>query len=81
MNPSNSKGCFKMPAFLGSVTIINIGGSATVEFGDTAFIAPISASKSNTGSGSANTGAVIININAISSTGTVQTDLFDQPIS
>jgi hypothetical protein len=38
-------------------------------------------SNSNQGSGSANTGAVIININAISLTGTVQTDLIDQPIS
>ncbi|MCM2534536.1 spore germination protein [Neobacillus pocheonensis] len=69
-----------MPAFLGSVSIINIGGSAIVEFGDTAFISPISASKSNAGSGSGNTGALIININAISWTGTVETDLIDQPI-
>jgi spore germination protein PF len=70
-----------MPAFLGSVATNNIGGSATVEFGDTAFFSPKFATKSYHGSGSANTGAVNININGISSTATVQTDLIDQPIS
>lgn len=68
-----------MPAFLGPVVINNIGGASTVQFGDTAFISPKSASKTYHGSGSSNTGAQIININGISSSNTIQNDLIDQP--
>jgi spore germination protein PF len=69
-----------MPALTGPVTIINIAGSAIVEFGDTVFISPKFATKTNTGSGSSNTGAEIIVISGISSSGAVQTSLNDQPI-
>jgi spore germination protein PF len=73
---------FFMPAnIFGPVTINNIGGAAIVEFGDTVFISPKNASKSYHGSGSSNTGAQVINNNGISSTGTVQSSLIDQPIS
>ncbi|MFJ7730210.1 spore germination protein [Neobacillus sp. NPDC097160] len=70
-----------MPSFIGSVSINNVGGGAIVEFGDTGFISPKSSTKSNQGSGSANTGAIVVNINVISSSEQEQADLIDQPMS
>jgi spore germination protein PF len=70
-----------MPSFIGTISINNVGGAAIVEFGDTVFISPKSATKSNHGSGSANTGALVVNINVISSSAQEQSDLIDQPIS
>ncbi|MBY0124374.1 spore germination protein [Bacillus sp. S/N-304-OC-R1] len=46
--------------FIGSVTIKNISGSATVHFGNTKTISPASSSSTTTGSGSGNTGAITI---------------------
>jgi spore germination protein PF len=69
-----------MPAFTGPVTINNVGGTAIVDFGDTVFISPKSATKSYHGSGSSNTGGQITTINGISSTSAIQNDLIDQPI-
>jgi spore germination protein PF len=70
-----------MPSFIGTVSINNVGGAAIVEFGDTVFISPKSSTISNHGSGSANTGALVVNINVISSSAQEQSDLIDQPIS
>jgi spore germination protein PF len=69
-----------MPAFTGPVTIINVAGSAIVEFGDTVFISPKFATKTNAGAGSSNTGAQIIVNSGISSTAAEQLALNDQPI-
>ncbi|WP_409300931.1 spore germination protein [Peribacillus sp. SCS-155] len=45
--------------FIGPISIGSISGSAIVQFGSTAYISPKTSSKSNTGSGSSNTGALI----------------------
>lgn len=69
-----------MPAIVGPVQINNIGGGV-VHFGDTLFISPKSASKSNSGSGAANTGGFIVNNNFFSSSNSLNTNLIDQPVS
>ncbi|MCM2534738.1 spore germination protein [Neobacillus pocheonensis] len=69
-----------MPAFTGPVTIISVGVSAIIEFGDTVFISPKFATKSNEGSGSSNAGTQIIVNSGISSTAAAQSALNDQPI-
>jgi len=67
-----------MPSFVGPVQIVNVGGGI-VQFGDTAIISPKSNSKSNSGSGAANTGGFIITNNGISGSNVLDTNLFDQP--
>lgn len=67
-----------MPALVGSIQIINIGGG-NVQFGDALNIAPKSNSKSNSGSGAANTGGFVMTNNGISATNQIDTDLIDQP--
>ncbi|MCM2531800.1 spore germination protein [Neobacillus pocheonensis] len=69
-----------MPAFTGPVTIINVGVAAIIEFGDSVFISPKFATKTNVGSGSSNTGTQIIVNSGFSSTDAVQSALNDQPI-
>ncbi|MFP5113802.1 spore germination protein [Bacillaceae bacterium C204] len=51
-----------------------------VQFGNSLFISPKSASKSALGSGSSNTGVHITTINGQSTNTAVNSDLFDQPI-
>lgn len=67
-----------MPAFVGSVQILNVGGG-NVQFGDTLNVSPKSNSKSTTGSGGGNTGAFVISTNGISATNHFDTNLIDQP--
>ena len=67
-----------MPAFIGPVQIINIGGG-NVQFGDALNISPKSNSKSYSGSGAGNTGGFILVNNGISGTNTLDTNLIDQP--
>lgn len=69
-----------MPAIIGPVQIVNVGGGV-VQFGDTLVISPKSASKSTSGSGSGNTGGVIITNSGFSSSTKVDTNLVDQPIT
>ncbi|MDP4161997.1 MAG: spore germination protein [Bacillota bacterium] len=69
-----------MPAIIGPVQIVNVSGGV-VQFGDAAFISPKNSTKSFTGSGSFNTGGIIVTNNGLSSTGTLDANLIDQPIS
>jgi spore germination protein PF len=68
-----------MPAFIGSSQILNVSGSATVQFGDTAFISPKTSSKTTQGSGSATSGA-FVTINSLNSVNTtLDSSVIDQP--
>jgi len=67
-----------MPAIIGSIQIVNIGGGV-VNFGDALNISPKSNSKSNEGSGSVNTAGIVITNNGFSSTNTIDQDAIDQP--
>lgn len=69
-----------MPAIVGPVQIINVGGGI-VQFGDAVIISPKSASKSTHGSGSSNTGGFIVTNNGINASNVVDTNLIDQPVS
>lgn len=69
-----------MPAIIGPVQVINIGGGV-VQFGDSLFISPKSASKSMSGSGAGNTGGFVITNNIISGTNTLDSNLVDQPVT
>lgn len=69
-----------MPSLiLGPVKITSVSG--TVLFGDTAFIAPKSASKTYNGSGSGDVGDFQLSFNGISSTNTFDSDLVDDNIN
>ncbi|WHY63051.1 spore germination protein [Cytobacillus firmus] len=67
-----------MPAIIGPVQIINVGGGI-VQFGDSLYISPKSNSKSTTGQGAANSGGFIITNNGLSASNVLDTSLVDQP--
>ncbi|WP_071393858.1 spore germination protein [Bacillus tuaregi] len=67
-----------MPAIVGPVQIINIGGG-NVQFGDALNIAPKSNSKTTSGSGGGNTGGFVCTTDGISVTNHFDTNLIDQP--
>lgn len=67
-----------MPAFVGPIQIINVGGG-NVQFGDALNISPKSNSKSTSGSGAGNTGGFICEVNGVSATNHIDTNLIDQP--
>jgi spore germination protein PF len=69
---------FIMPAIIGPVQIINVGGGV-VQFGDTAWVSPKSNTKTYSGSGGFNTGGFIVTNNGISGTNVLDTNLIDQP--
>ncbi|MBT2653815.1 spore germination protein [Bacillus sp. ISL-18] len=69
-----------MPAILGPVQIVNVGGGI-VQFGDTVYISPKSSSKTFAGSGGFNTGGIIVTNNGLSGTNVLDTNLIDQPIA
>lgn len=69
-----------MPAIVGPVQIVNVSGGV-VQFGDAAFVSPKTASKTFLGSGSLNTGGLVITNNGLSSTGVLDTNLIDQPMA
>lgn len=69
-----------MPAIVGPVQVLNIGGGI-VQFGDSLFISPKSASKSMSGSGAGNTGAFIITNNIFNANNALDTNLIDQPMA
>lgn len=68
----------KMPAIIGPVQIINVGGGI-VQFGDTVYISPKSSSKTFAGSGGFNTGGFIVTNSGLSGTNVLDTNLIDQP--
>ncbi|GEL78352.1 spore germination protein [Tenuibacillus multivorans] len=69
-----------MPSIVGPLKINSVGGG-TVNFGDAFYIAPKSSAKTNSGSGSLNTGDFINTNNLVSSTNPFDSDLYDQIIS
>lgn len=69
-----------MPAIIGPVQIINVGGGV-VQFGDALYISPKSAIKTNAGSGGFNTGGLIITNNGLSGTNVLDTNLVDMPVT
>jgi len=69
-----------MPAILGPVQIVNVGGGI-VQFGDTVYISPKSSSKTYAGSGGFNTGGIIVTNTGLSGTNVLDTNVIDQPIA
>ncbi|MDX5474136.1 MAG: spore germination protein [Bacillaceae bacterium] len=69
-----------MPAIVGPVAINSVGGGA-INFGDSFYLSPKSASKTNAGAGCFNTGNFIITNNGLSATNTIDPDVNDQNIS
>ncbi|WHY87699.1 spore germination protein [Neobacillus novalis] len=69
-----------MPAIIGPVQIVNVGGGI-IQFGDTVYISPKSSTKTFAGSGGFNTGGLIVTNNGLSGTNTLDTNLIDQPIA
>ena len=68
-----------LPSLTGPIQILNVGGG-TVQFGDTCFISPKSASKSSAGAGSFNTGPFHVNNNGFSLNQAYDTSGVNQPI-
>jgi len=69
-----------MPAIIGPVQIVNVGGGI-VQFGDTVYISPKSSTKTFAGSGGFNTGGLIVTNNGLSGTNVLDTNVIDQPIA
>jgi spore germination protein PF len=74
------KRMFIMPAIIGPVQIVNVGGGV-VQFGDTVYISPKASTKTFLGSGGSNTGGLIVTTNGVSGTNVLDTKLIDQPIA
>jgi len=70
-----------MPSVVGPIKITNVSSGAVVNFGDSLYVSPKAASKTNTGSGSANTGDFIMTFNGISLTNDFDTDAFDSNVT
>jgi spore germination protein PF len=74
------KGRVYMPAIIGPVSVVNLDGGV-MQFGDTLVISPKNASKTITGSGSSNAGALIFNASGLSGNNVLDVDGVDQPLS
>ncbi|MBS4172636.1 spore germination protein [Bacillus sp. FJAT-49736] len=70
-----------MPAFIGNSQILNVGGTAAVNFGDTAFISPKTAAKTTHGSSGGGTAVINIEFTAFSINNTFDTSIFEQPMT
>ncbi|MFB9330615.1 spore germination protein [Paenibacillus aurantiacus] len=70
-----------MPAVVGFVNIVSLGGSSIVQFGDSVQMSPSSNSKTYAGSGSFLTGSLSNSNNAVSATSTLDPDLIDNSSS
>lgn len=69
-----------MSAIIGGPTkIINVTGGV-VQFGDSVFTSPIVPSKTSAGSGSFNTGGIVVTNNVLSGTNVFHSSFTDQPI-
>ncbi|OIK14085.1 spore germination protein [Bacillus sp. MUM 13] len=69
-----------MPAITGPVQIINVGGGV-LQFGDSLVTSPKSAAKTIAGSGSVNSGGLILTINGINGSNVLDVNGIDQPIT
>ncbi|PKR86817.1 spore germination protein [Heyndrickxia camelliae] len=69
-----------MPAFLGTLQILDIGGTANVQFGDLAWLSPKSTLKEAIGGSGGTTAAFNIHTNAISINNALDTSVVEQPI-
>ncbi|MFD1017795.1 spore germination protein [Thalassobacillus hwangdonensis] len=69
-----------MPSIVGPIKINSVGGGV-VNFGDAFYLAPKSAAKTNSGSGSLNTGDFICTNNGFSSTNPFDPDVNDQNLT
>jgi len=70
-----------MPAIVGNISINSVGSSSVVQFGDTAFVSPRSATKSFAGSGSFSTGDFQVINNGLNATNTLDNDLADEAMN
>lgn len=68
-----------MPAFLGTLQILDIGGTANVQFGDLAWLSPKSTLKVATGGSGGSTAAFNIDNNLININNALDTSIVDQP--
>lgn len=67
-----------MPSLIGGpIKFVSVSGGATVNFGDTGFIAPKTASKSYSGAGGGLTGDFAASYTGVSNTNTVDPDVID----
>ncbi|MEC5423659.1 spore germination protein [Virgibacillus sp. C22-A2] len=69
-----------MPAIVGPIKINNVGGGV-INFGDSFYLSPKSNEKTNTGSGSINTGDFICTNNGMSLTSPFDPDVADQNLA
>ncbi|MEJ9212375.1 spore germination protein [Bacillus smithii] len=69
-----------MPSVIGSAQFIHVS-NGVVQFGDTAFISPKSATRTSAGAGGFNTGPFIVTYSGLSTNPTVTTSVFDQPLT
>lgn len=67
-----------MPAIVGPVRIVTVANGGVVNFGDTFYISPKTASKTASGSGAGNVGDFWILNNGISATNMIDPDVSDQ---
>jgi spore germination protein PF len=70
-----------MPAVVGPIKITNVSSGAVVQVGDSLYIAPKVATKTQAGSGGFNTGDFIITNNGISFTNSFDPDVFDSNVT
>jgi spore germination protein PF len=70
-----------MPAVVGPIKITNVSSGAVVQVGDSLYIAPKVATKTQIGSGGFNTGDFIMTNNGISFTNTFDPDVFDSNVA
>jgi spore germination protein PF len=70
-----------VPSVVGPIKITSVSSGAAVNFGDTLYIAPKVATKTNGGSGALNTGDFIITMNGISLTNDFDPDVFDSNVT
>jgi spore germination protein PF len=70
-----------VPSVVGPIKISSVSSGAAVNFGDTLYIAPKVATKTNGGSGAFNTGDFIITMNGISLTNDFDPDVFDSNVT
>ncbi|MGZ4134092.1 MAG: spore germination protein [Tumebacillaceae bacterium] len=67
-----------MPSLVGGpIKFVSVSGGATVNFGDTGFIAPRTAAKSYSGAGGGLTGDFAASYTGISNTTTIDPDVID----
>jgi spore germination protein PF len=70
-----------MPSVVGPIKITSVSSGAVVNFGDTLYISPKVATKTNGGSGAFNTGDFIITMNGINLTNDFDQDVSDSNVT